>query len=357
MSVEPVYIPIFRSRQQENSVLSSFNFHSRMFPLVEILKPFIRKRKTPLRFDEVYLKLFRQISASKFFVDLPVHLREHTSMQPEVIKFIREVINNRQKRAEFLGSLYPMNSKIIPVVSSLKFKGDDNESIAYQTNYLRSKYRSLAFRTTATNFFQDWDDILSEVTSEDYVILDLESVPPHLTPTLSTIVSVWKELNVCPKIVVRSAVNQEITNSGLDHNSVVQTIDNSILNTFDSKFHSDAFGDYVGIKKDDVSKGGGISPGFLFYNGISNEYTGFTSKLKKLSEMEDTIVPAILASDAAVNMAASQLPFLTNNPGWQKVLGISSGEESGQSQAKFKRIAMEHYLHCISVRIEAGHFD
>lgn len=52
---------------------------------------------------------------------------------------------------------------------------------------------------------------------------------------------------------------------------------------------------------------------------------------------------------------SSTHPFVgADNPGYSTLLNISLGAESGKSQAKFKKIAMEHYLHCMQIKIENG---
>ena len=63
MATNLIYMPTFRVRQQENIVLRSFEFGEHMFPLLEIVKEFDRKRegeKQPL-FDEIHLGLINDI--------------------------------------------------------------------------------------------------------------------------------------------------------------------------------------------------------------------------------------------------------------------------------------------------------
>jgi len=54
-------------------------------------------------------------------------------------------------------------------------------------------------------------------------------------------------------------------------------------------------------------------------------------------------------------MLAAIPPFVgEDNPGYKTLLSIKDGEENGKSQAKFKKIALEHYLHCIQIKITKG---
>jgi Beta protein len=116
-----------------------------------------------------------------------------------------------------------------------------------------------------------------------------------------------------------------------------------------------AFGDYAGIKKDDLNAGGTISPGFIFYDPLDNLYYGFKGEVKDLAEFERTIVPAVLNSPVVARILAEQPLYLSaDNWGYQQLRAIRDGQESGKSQAKFKRIAMEHYLHCMRTKIHLG---
>ena len=81
-----------------------------------------------------------------------------------------------------------------------------------------------------------------------------------------------------------------------------------------------------------------------------------------LIEFETTIVPAVIASKSSERMQSDSLDYLgAGNKGWEIITNIKRGEynggESGKSAAKFKRISMEHYLHCMKVKISNGDFD
>ena len=80
-----------------------------------------------------------------------------------------------------------------------------------------------------------------------------------------------------------------------------------------------------------------------------------------MSEFERTIIPAVIKSEAANRMQKHSLDYLgSDNEGWRIIKNIERGVllgESGKSAAKFKRISMEHYLHCIKSKISNGDFD
>ena len=362
MANELIYMPTFRARQQENIVLSSFDFGQHMYPMLEIVKEFDRKRPTDKQqsFKDVHIALIKSISANKVFVDLPVYLNERASMKDEVIYFTRAVISNKEKRTDYLKYLNPLNNKIIPVVSSFLNRTGEVDTIQYQVNELRPIYNSIAFRILFKHFIEDWKEITAVATKNDYIILDLDTLPPYPSPPIKQIVSIWRLFNTCPKIVLRSAINTDVQNVNLTHNEVVFDADNGLLDQYKPSFIANSFGDYAGIKKDDLTSGGAISPGFLFYDAVENQFVGFRGnggkgETKYLSDFEDVIVPDVLNSKAVKDMQASGLPYLSaDNAGWQILNNINKGEESGKSQAKFKRIAIEHYLHCIKTKINAG---
>jgi hypothetical protein len=351
------YVPVFRARQQEIIVLNSFDFGHNIYPLIEIIKEKDRSNSTST-FVEIYSRIITNTNADKVFIDLPLYLKERGSMQDEVLAFSRRVILNRDIRTQYLNDLRELNQKVIPVISSYILKTGEANTITAQTAALRPNYDSLAFRIFVSSFDADWVEVPENITANDYLILDLDTIPPFpSSPVLRKIVEKFKAIEYVPKILIRSAINTDIQNVAIDHGNVIYEADNSITDTF-RLFGADAFGDFGGIKKDDLTAGGTISPGFIYYDAVENQYYGFKGDVKNLSEFELTIVPAILASDSTTRMSASAIPYLdAANTGWQILQNISGGGESGKSQAKFKRIAMEHYLHCIRAKITAGEFD
>lgn len=355
-------MPTFRSRQQENIVLRAFNFKENMYPLVEIVKEHDRKRseETQQTFQQIHVELLRAISANKIFVDIPVYLKERASVKDEVIEFSRKVASNIDKRNEAMLSLRALSASIIPVISSYANRTGEADSIGKQVNTLRPTFNSIAFRILYNHFIEDWKEILPVVTENDFIILDLDTIPPYPSPPLKPIITLWSTFTRCPKIVLRSAINSDVQNVNIQHKEIVFDADNGLMDQYKMSFKANCFGDYAGIKKDDLTSGGTVSPGFLFYNAVTNEFVGFRGKGgpkedKFLADFETVIVPDVINSDAKRAMEESGLPYLSDqNIGWQTLLRISRGEESGKSQAKFKKIAMDHYLHCVKTKIAAG---
>jgi len=277
--------------------------------------------------------------------------------QDVVLEFLRRVVDNRELRTEYMLKLAPLAAKVIPVISTYFEKDNLPGSIGIQEKTLRVKFQKLAFRTSFRTLKNDLTAVAGCAKPQDYFFVDLEDIPVDLFDAEIILVKdLLKSFTACPIILLRSALSKNITNSGLDHGEVVPKVDNELMNHYKS-IGGNSFADYSGIKKDDVTDGGGISPGFIFYDATQNQYYGFrtTEKKKKLEHFLEIIIPKVLNSDATRRMHASPLPFLSmDNKGWDIINKMESGTEKSKSAAKFKRISMEHYLHCIKTRIDGG---
>jgi hypothetical protein len=346
-------MPTFRGRQQEMIVLRSFNFGDRMFPLIEIFKEKDRSNNQHT-FKEIYGGIISEIKSEKVFVDLPTYIRDTSGMQKEVVSFNRTVLSNLENRLSHFDLLNANKNKIIPVVSTLQIKTGESNSITKQFENLKKTFQSVAIRTFTNTFDMDFSEISKLLTKDDYLIYDINEGVSLTNPVIKIVRSKLDTINLPWKISLRSAINTDIQNVRLNHGEIVYEADNSLLEMFHDQLRFNAFGDYVGIKKDDLVSGGTISPGFIFYNPVENLYYGFKGDIKNLDEFEKTIVPAVLNSPIIEAINQSNSDYLNNqNEGWNTLNRINQGE-TGKSQAKFKKISMEHYLHCIKIAITSG---
>jgi len=347
------YIPVLRSRQQELIVLSNFSFGDRIYPLLEIIKERdrINNAKTP---QEIWLGYIGNAHADRVLVDLPVYIRDTSSMQDDVLSFNRTTLSNIDRRIAFFNSLALATNKVIPVISSLLQKTGETGTLNTQIQAARDNFDTIAIRTFTSSFDTDFAEIQAHLAPGDILIYDMDTAQP-LNPLVKRHKTRLDAVQGAYKVAIRSAINTEIQNIKLDHGEVIADADNSLLDVFHSILGMNAFGDYAGIKKDDLNAGGTISPGFIFYDPLDNLYYGFKGEVKDLSEFERTIVPAVLNSSVVARILAEQPLYLSaGNWGYQKLLAIRDDHQSGKSQAMFKRIAMEHYLHCIRTKIELG---
>lgn len=352
-----IYMPVFRVRQEELKVLKSFEFGERIYPCLEIFKEVDRKTKKAKSFENVHLEIIGQISAKKVFVDLPLGLKQSTAMKVEVLTFLRTVVAKREERTKYLLSLAKKADKIIPVVSSCFTKTGEMGSITKQVTDLRDKFNSIAYRTNINNFKNDLAQINKVATTDDYLIMDFDGeVLDETNLDFGDFLDSISEFKLCPIIILKSSINK-ITYTSLTHKDAVNSIINDQITKY-KDFYGTSFGDYAGIKKDAVTDGGVISPGFLYYDPIENKFYGYKGKKRDLDEFENTIVPDVISSPTTSRMKLASKGFLSkNNVGLRMLRDIKNGIESGKNMAKFKRIAMEHYLHCMRRRILLGELD
>lgn len=360
----PIYTPVFRYRQEEKKILTSFDFGDKIYPYIEIFKKLERvhtsRKKSEPSFHEVHIPILRNIKSNKVFVDLPVHLKASTKMTKPVLEFLTQVVGNRAERTSHIIGLGSLNNKIIPVISTYSQRTGEPNSIISQENDLRSVYNSLGFRTFSSTFNNDMQQIIKVAKADDYLFIDLEEYCLSNQDDLHAIdfmLDFVKSFTLCPVIILNSPIHHTITNSGLDHGMLMDKADNLLQYSFKS-YGAIGFGDYAGLKKDTLEGGGRISPGFIFYDAVENSYYGYKGLKRKEGKLEDfldIIIPAVLKSESADRMLKSPQQYLdTRNPGWNLINGMVTGIEASKSQSKFKRIAMLHYLYCINKKIQVG---
>ncbi len=344
-------MPVFRARQQEIIVLKETQFGNKIIPLIEIIKEKDRKNNQLSSF-EIYSDLVNSIQASNVFVDLPVYIQLSNSSNAEVVVFSRNIIENLQARIDFL-SQFAKITKFVPVISGLLHKTGEFNTIRKQFNELKDIFPVIAFRTYHNTIEQEESEIIECLRPEkDILIYDIDNIS-ITSPVFRMQRSIINNINAYKKVFVRSAIGNEIQNTKLEHERIVAEADNSLIEMYD-RYNFEAFGDYVGIKKDLLTSGGTISPGLIFYDPTLNLYYGYKGTIKRLEEFKDTIVPAVLRSNYITNLETNFQQYITNNKGVETMKLINLGHESGKSQAKFKKIAMTHYLHCMKTSIEDG---
>jgi septum formation topological specificity factor MinE len=368
------YVPVFRSKQQEINVLKTFRFDDEIYPYLEIIKELDRlprqsssdkqvllfDKKQGKTFESCYSSVINSISAKKVFIDLPTHLLQSPNMKSESLKFLRTVITKREQRTAYLTKLKHLSDKIIPVISSYQQISGEVDSINLQAQNLKNHFPSLAYRIMIPTYEQDIQEVKICIRESDYIFIDYENdeIDENDWEALD-IKKAIEDINA-HKIIHRYQIPDSMTMTGLEHNQRIETIDNS-LPFIHKKLGGHSFSDYVGIKKDNITDGGVQSPGFIFYDAVQNSFFGYRYRYgghkrgetrPNLSEFETTIVPAVLDSKSVARMKIANQHYLDNrNWGWNTLNRIESGKENGKNAAKFKRISMEHYLHCIQQKL------
>jgi len=371
METQLKYMPVFRSRQEEQKILTSHDFGDKIYPLLEIVKEIDRKQvtmrkgkkvipKTITTFESAYQKIIGKVKCKKIFIDLPVHMAAVKGVDKDVLSFLQAVVFDRIKRTEYMIKLKSPSNNVIPIIFTFSQRTSEIDSIILQEADLRLHFGQIGFRTIPKTLNADLLQIAKCARKNDFLIVDLDgfSADPN-DIELVGILAKLKEWKKCHLVILRPAMGNEITNIGLNHGNTVNGADNSLLTNY-KMLHGNSFGDYAGIKKDKVAEGGSVSPGFIFYDALENEYYGYKGNPQptiplKLQEYSNTIVPAVLGSGSAKKMLANPLGYLDSaNAGWQTLLDIKKNPDSGRSAAKFKGISMSHYLHCIHKKIANG---
>jgi Beta protein len=375
MNQQLKYVPIFRGLQEEFKILKTFDFGEHMYPCVEIIKEVDHKVRQPKEgsgkpkkpektFEESYLPLIERIKSKNVFIDLPVQLKQNEDMNEDSLLFLRTVVTVRDKRTEYILKLASLKDFIIPVISTYSQITGERGSIKLQEQALRPTFATLAFRTFMDTFSTDIEYIKELARPCDYVLMDWNN--NDLDNTEGDQEDIVKELKKikCTVIFHRNPIPKEVTNVSLVNDEVVEKIDNTHIEKY-QLFGGHCFSDYAGIKKNMLSGAPIISPGFLYYDAIQNNFYGYrylhgSNKKGEVKpsteEFETTIVPAIFKSKATERMLAHPNIYLTrDNNGYITLRNIQRGSgpasESGKSAAKFKKIGMEHYLYCMKVKI------
>lgn len=369
-----VYVPIFRLKQEEQRVLVRFNFGTDIYPYVEIVKErdVVRTQSSKKKkdgslpkppkvktFEDIHLPIIAAIKSKKVFVDLPVHFLERKGVDPVVIKFMTSVINNRYLRTSFMKKFGVLSDKVIPIISSYHHKTNELDTIVLQESDLRLTFPIIGFRTCITSLKNDISQIVKVARGCDYLLVDLENCEVLATdPEISEMISLLEDFKNCSVLLIRSALDKNMTNKGIEPGKLINNADNSLMNEY-RNFGASGFADYAGIKRNDLEDGGIVSPGFVFYDATENNFYGFrgAEKKPKLEDFLDIIVPEVLSSEPANRMGKSGRSYLCDqNKGWSLLNDMQIGKEKSMSQGKFKRVSMEHYLHCVKTKIEAGDF-
>lgn len=350
-------MPVFRVRKHEMEVLRAFDFGRRMCPYIEIVKEKDRPRK--MSSSLLYRSVIHGIKSNTVFVDIPVQFRLDSKKDKEVIEFLTPMqnVDYRIRTLISFASLQQVE-KMVPVISSYHKITSETGSIKKQADKLRPTFPRLAFRVTAKDpeFESELDQVESHLTAEDHLIVDFEEDAVNLeSDHIKELIVRLSKITICPIVVFRSAIPNSIKYKDLQDDEEVPGADNGLLRKYKT-LGASAFGDYAGIKKDLLPNGGGsdkITYGCIYYDGTNNQYYGYKASQPGYAAVKDSVIPSVINSQASERMLESSMQYLNNeNRGWK----LLQDEKTG-TPGDIKRVSMEHYLHCIRTKVEAGHFN
>ncbi|MEN6462680.1 MAG: hypothetical protein ABFC94_15090 [Syntrophomonas sp.] len=340
------YVPILRYQKEEKAAFKSIDLSSKFLPLIEIIHAKGQK-KTADTFVKYYTEEFTSLE-NPILIDIPTYMRISNSTKNNVRPFLEPIIANPTLRAAHYNQLRNLN--IIPVVSYIPNVADSRIVV----NHLDKEFKSLlsfdrvAFRVFKSHFNEAIATIERLIRKDDILIFDLNKEYHNSKKLIDEYykkVAKLKKSIGCKTVLIRSVINDQLTNAELPHSIPIDEYDNSLLKDYKS-LGFDAFGDFAGIKKDNLTKGGpGGTCGFVFYHWDNNEYIGFKGNTpNKLTEYSSIIVPSVLKSNY---YKAFSRKHHRECPGCQIIQRAKEDPllEKVDQFAKWKRITVMHYLH------------
>jgi hypothetical protein len=347
------YMPVLRVRTHELELLKGFDFGERICPCIEIVKEKGKTKK--ISYSIFYEMVIRAIKCNTVFVDIPIQLKMDRNTNPKVANFLLPM-RDVEHRIKAFTSITPLG-KIVPVISSYHHLTGAVGTIKKQVTKLRPMFPRLAFRVSAKDpeFQSEMDQVEEWLTEADHLIVDFcEDSINYNSDHVVEIKNRLANIHICPVVILRSAIPHDVKYKDFENDEEVPGSDNRLQSQY-KLLNASAFGDYAGIKRDLLPKSGGGENtvfGCIFYDSTENKYYGYKGAGPGYSELKDTVIPAVLQSDATKRMQADELDFISDtNLGW-RLLHDAGTAQPGQ----LKRVSMEHYLHCIKVLIAAGRF-
>ncbi|MFJ5791039.1 hypothetical protein ACIP9G_13260 [Lysinibacillus sp. NPDC093197] len=338
------YTPVFRYRAQERKVLLSTPISSKIIPLIEVVSNKLRSNSKKDCIDQLSEDI--DMINTKIMLDFPMYIKLQNNTQPGVLSFLTPIMVNPDIRINLFKDqrLIAKKDKIIPVVSYNPNDQYISNSLIKQSNILRSEYNQQTFRIYNEHFKLVLNELGTVIKSQDYVILDLKETS-HTHSANQNMYGDLINLSIktgCKIILIRSAIPSSLTNVALDNGKIVYAADNSLLKEYKNLGFS-AFGDYCGVKKDNLTKGGRISPGYIMYSWLNNSYYGFKGDVDNASSFEGVLIPEILKSNVWQEYLNTH--NINGCLGCSTIEKISLKQKKGNSQPEWKGFACGHYLY------------
>jgi len=336
------YVPVLRFREQERKALAGTSISDKMLPLVEIMQD-TSGDKRPKDMINEFVNDFHNFN-TYVMLDFPLYLPIQSNTQEKVRDFIQRLKAAPATRIQlFLDQRLTSMNNLIPVItydpSTPYIQGD----LVNQELQLRPYYEIVAYRIFPNHFQSALSDIANCIKDGDLVLFDIDEEHHHNT-VLNNLYPLIKTMlpNVTYKtVLIRSAIPRDLYNTQLTTGQVITQADNGLLRSY-NKLGFDAFGDFVGIKRDFLTDIPRISPGFIYYSWSQNVYYGFSGTRNNLSSFITHITPAVLNS---IPWQQYNAVHKCNCIGCLSINNISQGTERGKSQAKWKGFAFAHYLY------------
>lgn len=338
------YIPVMRFREQERKAFKSVKLNRNITPLFEIIS---QKPRQNSKKDSIQTLIEETEGYSNIIIDVPIYIKIEPKTKSNVSSFIQPMKADYKAKIAYLSDeRLKKSNRFIPVVSYDPNIPFSKEMINEQIVQYRKKFSRLAYRFFFKHYNQYIETIETELKPNDILIFDLDEALHNHTKFINihkTVTKLAIQRGVS-SVVLRSPIQRSLTNTELDNGKIIKGIDNSLLHDY-KKIGYSAFGDYAGVKKDDLIDGGRISPGYLFYSLEYNSFYGFKGEVDNASSFTNVLAPNIIQSKVwkEFNLEHKQTCF-----GCNSINKIYKGKKAGNSQPAWKGFASSHYLQTLN---------
>lgn len=333
------YVPVLRYIREERKALMSVKISKKILPLLELVNERAAQKRTGT-FQDTYLDDLSKLNYP-ILVDIPVYLNVNKGTRNNVGNFLRKFKQNPSLKIDYYRMLN-YNKQIIPVLSYDPRVPYVTGTFSKDCIELRESFNRMGFRIFNTKYLQTMlSDIGQVIRADDFLVLDLkkESQNDKNVQVIINLINQFKASVGFTSIIIRSAINPDVIYNKMHDGSIVTGADNSLLKDY-SKLGFDAFGDYVGIRKDPTISGSGgniPSAGFLYYSWHINSYLGFKGRIPDYNEFLNHIKPSVINSNY---WARYSNKHHNNCPGCSGVVSSVSTKTWD-----WKRYAIQHYLY------------
>lgn len=336
------YVPVLRYIREERKALKSVKISKKILPLLELVNERAAQKRSG-SFENTYLTDFSTFNYL-FLIDIPIYMNVNSGTRDNVKQFINKFKQNPELKIEYYRRL-SANPNIIPIISYDPRAAYSPGAFINDYLELRKDFSKIGFRVFNT---RDWpiviQDIEKVITSDDFFIFDIKNSLQSDIKLKYHITSINKLKSSVGffSIIIRSVINPDIIFNKMSDGCLVSQADNSMLNEY-SNLGFDAFGDYVGIRKDStISKGGSKtpSPGFIYYSWHINSYYGFKGRKPDYKEFINHIKSNILKSSCWLKYSNTHR---INCPGCNS---LSLGNSTNSWD--WKRYSIQHYLYTMN---------
>lgn len=261
-----IYVPLLKTNKAELNALSKISqtLSSNIMPLFEIMSTTSSANKDKNTLE--YLSAMK-LNGSFFVDSFRFSEGEYTQKNMNFPRMDWALKNRNQVNyvnSIMLVSDFFKERDCIPVISMKKGLILRKDDIINLISYIRDNKQPVCIRIES-NIFPDFEDVLSELTSSDYLMLDIREQPVN---SQEMTYRRLKRLNIpATKILLNSPRKREYLNTFYNKNGFTDQIDNSALELFEI-IGFDGVGDYAGLKdklpENSGGNGKGLAMAFVF---------------------------------------------------------------------------------------------